>query len=409
MPDETCRVEHPRSNNPIPNTRIVRCGKPAGHPGRLHAEALEDGEFGPPWAADETPVQPDVRCTDQPVTHLWDEHGHCVTCPAVNDWPAPQSTLPCPHGPVGDAQPDPMPLFTIKAKDKLAVLAVEHYAQLCREHGLSEQAVEVDRAADELIDWRERNPGQVKLPDHPHVPAAQPDAAPHPDGANAEGVDVYRELATRAIAHLGPDSEWAVDELAADLHDHEQVIDVSALIAIGQSFLADIARLTEERDLAIAHDRQPYPTADAYERACAALRKHRERADTAERERDEALASSARQLHEASNIASQLIAAEVERDEARGELGDAQRYIAELEADDEPRPRPITIVDAGRYRLVQGGHRDDEDAIRMAQEYWRLAVEEGEIGAECLSAIEAGEVAVTRETVELVTDDGATP
>jgi hypothetical protein len=37
---------------------------------------------------------------------------------------------------------------------------------------------------------------------------------------------------------------------------------------------ADIIRtLTEERDLAIAHDRQPYPTADAYERVCAALHK----------------------------------------------------------------------------------------------------------------------------------------
>ena len=30
----------------------------------------------------------------------------------------------------------------------------------------------------------------------------------------------------------------------------------------------EVARLTEERDLAIAHDRQPYPTADAYERVC---------------------------------------------------------------------------------------------------------------------------------------------
>jgi len=36
------------------------------------------------------------------------------------------------------------------------------------------------------------------------------------------------------------------------------------------------ARMEElhlERDLAIAHDRQPYPTADAYEKTCAALHK----------------------------------------------------------------------------------------------------------------------------------------
>jgi len=40
--------------------------------------------------------------------------------------------------------------------------------------------------------------------------------------------------------------------------------------------------LVEERDLAIAHDRQPYPTAWAYEQACVALERHRERADAAE-------------------------------------------------------------------------------------------------------------------------------
>lgn len=40
-----------------------------------------------------------------------------------------------------------------------------------------------------------------------------------------------------------------------------------------------IAELEAERDQAIAHDRQPYPTAWAYEQACAALEKHRKRAD----------------------------------------------------------------------------------------------------------------------------------
>jgi hypothetical protein len=33
-----------------------------------------------------------------------------------------------------------------------------------------------------------------------------------------------------------------------------------------------------ERDLAIAHDRQPYPTAEAYDLACKALNKHRDHA-----------------------------------------------------------------------------------------------------------------------------------
>ncbi|MBT2508841.1 hypothetical protein J7I98_23725 [Streptomyces sp. ISL-98] len=41
-------------------------------------------------------------------------------------------------------------------------------------------------------------------------------------------------------------------------------------------------QLRRERDLAIAHDRQPYPTAWAYKQACAALETYRLRADAAE-------------------------------------------------------------------------------------------------------------------------------
>ncbi|MEV0526014.1 hypothetical protein AB0I66_21495 [Streptomyces sp. NPDC050439] len=44
-------------------------------------------------------------------------------------------------------------------------------------------------------------------------------------------------------------------------------------------FTSRIIKLTRERDLAIAHDRQPYPTASAYEQACAALHAHRDRAE----------------------------------------------------------------------------------------------------------------------------------
>ncbi|MEY9995848.1 hypothetical protein ABIE67_007880 [Streptomyces sp. V4I8] len=45
---------------------------------------------------------------------------------------------------------------------------------------------------------------------------------------------------------------------------------------------AEQSELRRERDLAIAHDRQPYPTAWAYEQACKAREKHRERAEAAE-------------------------------------------------------------------------------------------------------------------------------
>jgi hypothetical protein len=65
---------------------------------------------------------------------------------------------------------DPMPVFTIKAKDKLAVRAVEAYRRLCLELGLDAQADEVDKAIAEIVTWRKAHPDQVKLPDHPHVP-----------------------------------------------------------------------------------------------------------------------------------------------------------------------------------------------------------------------------------------------
>lgn len=44
----------------------------------------------------------------------------------------------------------------------------------------------------------------------------------------------------------------------------------------------ELDALRRERDLAVAHDRQPYPTAWAYEQACKALEKHRKRAEVAE-------------------------------------------------------------------------------------------------------------------------------
>jgi len=45
---------------------------------------------------------------------------------------------------------------------------------------------------------------------------------------------------------------------------------------------ARLARAEEERDLAIAHDTQPYPTADAYEKVCAARTKWQQRLERLE-------------------------------------------------------------------------------------------------------------------------------
>ncbi len=68
------------------------------------------------------------------------------------------------------ADTDPMPVFTIKAKDDLAIDAVDHYMALCQQRGLHEQAAEVWKAREEIREWQERNEARVQLPDHPHVP-----------------------------------------------------------------------------------------------------------------------------------------------------------------------------------------------------------------------------------------------
>ncbi|MFG3439906.1 hypothetical protein ACGF0J_21885 [Nonomuraea sp. NPDC047897] len=48
----------------------------------------------------------------------------------------------------------------------------------------------------------------------------------------------------------------------------------------------ELEQLRAELEQAIAHDRQPYPTQWAYDQTCAALEKHRARAEQAERERN---------------------------------------------------------------------------------------------------------------------------
>jgi len=65
-----------------------------------------------------------------------------------------------------------MPVFVIKAKDALAIHAVGAYRELCRTHGLNDQAAEVQKALDEIFSWQVTHDDQVKLPDHKHVPVS---------------------------------------------------------------------------------------------------------------------------------------------------------------------------------------------------------------------------------------------
>lgn len=65
---------------------------------------------------------------------------------------------------------DPMPVFTLKAKDKLALDVIRAYQVACDDEGLDAQADEVGKAIAEFEAWQGRNPGRLQLPDHSHVP-----------------------------------------------------------------------------------------------------------------------------------------------------------------------------------------------------------------------------------------------
>jgi hypothetical protein len=73
--------------------------------------------------------------------------------------------------PTVQAPLDPMPVFVIKGKDRLAPDAVAAYSDLCLAGELDEQWAEVQAALAEIICWQRRHPGLVETPDHKHVPA----------------------------------------------------------------------------------------------------------------------------------------------------------------------------------------------------------------------------------------------
>ena len=68
------------------------------------------------------------------------------------------------------------PEFPLKATDRLAIKAIDDYRRQLLAHGLRSQAEEVLKAIEEFSQWQAANWGQVKLPDHTHVP--QSDTVP---------------------------------------------------------------------------------------------------------------------------------------------------------------------------------------------------------------------------------------
>ena len=102
------------------------------------------------------------------------------------------------------------------------------------------------------------------------VPAASPAASPvavPPTGPDAE----IRRARYAAVIRKAGDGAYGNGPF------YEAIAE--AVIAVAETEQAGLRR---ERDLAIAHDRQPYPTAWAYEQACTALHAQRARAEAAE-------------------------------------------------------------------------------------------------------------------------------
>jgi hypothetical protein len=67
-----------------------------------------------------------------------------------------------------------MPVFVLKAKDKLATSAIRAYHASCLRAGLTHQAKEVMKAHQEIRDWQRAHPDEMKLPDHDHRSAGEP-------------------------------------------------------------------------------------------------------------------------------------------------------------------------------------------------------------------------------------------
>lgn len=74
------------------------------------------------------------------------------------------------YGTLGKTETDPMPIFSIKAQDLLALVAIYAYERACHREGLVDQAKQVALAYEEIEEWQARNPDKLKFPDHKHVP-----------------------------------------------------------------------------------------------------------------------------------------------------------------------------------------------------------------------------------------------
>ena len=134
------------------------------------------------------------------------------------------------------------------------------------------------------------------------------ESVPAPDGLKAELERLRSELRVANAGNaFGQAATAERNALRAQLAELEQVVELArtqtedcvqqvdqvlghryhtpgvhySIPHIAEKAAAEIAELTRERDLAVAHDRQPYPTAWAYEQVCRTDREKQARIDAA--------------------------------------------------------------------------------------------------------------------------------
>ena len=138
-------------------------------------------------------------------------------------------------------------------------------------HGLPEDVIDgalalfAQELAGKIRAWHDHLPGEHQCCDGNAADLISPEnwartlpAAVPPTGPDAE----IRRARYAAVIRKAGDTAYGNGPFVEAIAD--------AVIAVAETEQAGLRR---ERDLAIAHDRQPYPTAWAYEQACKALRR----------------------------------------------------------------------------------------------------------------------------------------
>jgi len=111
------------------------------------------------------------------------------------------------------------------------------------------------------------------MTDTPIAPMSDDELAACEARLEAAEANCLRSTLEKLAAAIG--EAWGTDgqRVATHLSPGDANLVVGARNADLRALIARVRQAEAERDLAIAHDRQPYPTADAYERVCAALHK----------------------------------------------------------------------------------------------------------------------------------------